>query len=210
MKIWKKGLAVLLILVLAISLCACGEKEEDKLIGTWKCEYDMTDFMNQSIASSMGDELTVDAKLVLPMTLTMNQDRSCTLAVNGEEFVASFQTYMDKMMDSLVVYMCESVGMTQEELDAVMQEQYGMNTADYCKQSFAEMLNEEDILEAMEEANSTGTYSVKDGKLVITDEDGNAEESAYTLEGDTLTLDYDGMEIADGLTVDTLTFKKAA
>ena len=38
MKIWKKGLAILLVLVLAVSLCACGKSEEDKLVGTWKCE----------------------------------------------------------------------------------------------------------------------------------------------------------------------------
>ena len=44
----------------------------------------------------------------------------------------------------------------------------------------------------------------------MTDEDGVTEEVAYTLEGDTLTLDYDGVEIVDGYTMDTVVFKKAA
>lgn len=213
MKIWKKSLAVLLILVLAISLCACGASEEDKLVGTWKCEYDMTDFANKSVAEGLGEDLEIDAEMVFPMTLTMNEDRSCTLEVDGDAFIASFQGYLEGVMDVLVDALCENAGMTREEMDAVMQEQYGMSAADYCKEMFGSMFSDEEAMaemkEQMKEASSSGTYSVKDGKLVITDEDGEAEECAYTLEGDTLTLVYDGLEVLEGLSLDTLIFKKA-
>lgn len=209
MKIWKKGLAILLVLVLAVSLCACGKSEEDKLVGTWKCEYDVTDVMNKSFNDSMGAELDIDGTMVLPMTMTMNEDRTFTLEIDSKAYVSSFQTYMDSVVNAIVAYTCDSAAMSKEDLDSLTQEQSGMSAFDYFKDLLVGDQSEEDIVKQLEEASSTGTYSVKDGKIVLADEAGETEEYAYTLEDSTLTLNFDGAEIAEGITLDTLIFKKA-
>jgi hypothetical protein len=42
---------------------------------------------------------------------------------------------------------------------------------------------------------SEATYQLKDGKLIMTSADGKTEAYPYTLSGNTLTLDWHGMEI---------------
>ena len=49
----KKYIALLLCLVMVLSLCACGAKEN--LVGTWKANINMAEAFNAEIAAS-GDE----------------------------------------------------------------------------------------------------------------------------------------------------------
>lgn len=208
MKIWKKGLAVLLILVLVVSLCACGKSEEEKLVGTWKGEFDMTDYVSNMLGESMGADLEIDEKLVMPIILTLNKDKTCSLAVDEEGYVESFKSYLNGAVNAMLNYMCDLAGMTREDLDAQIQEETGMDPADYLKEELFGAVSDEDILGDFDEAYSTGTYSVKDGKLVIVDENGETDEPTYTLDGDSLTLDLSYVEIEEGLTVGVLTFTR--
>ena len=53
----KKITALLLALVMALSLAACGSKDDSKqLVGTWQCALDLTEKMDEEMAANLGTE----------------------------------------------------------------------------------------------------------------------------------------------------------
>ena len=65
----KKITALLLALVMALSLAACGSKDDSKqLVGTWQCALDLTEKMDEEMAANLGTEYTSEVPVSLYLT----------------------------------------------------------------------------------------------------------------------------------------------
>lgn len=193
MRNWKKFAALLLALVLVLSLCACGAKEpESELYGTWKYTLDLAAAIDKELEDQLGDALTVDADLELPVTFTFQKDKTFSLVMDGADLKTSFSVYLDALKDSVVelIYsQAVEMDMTREDFDAAFDEIYGMTVADYCGQLMDSLLDDSLIEELA--TNDTGVYRVKDGKLYVAATEGELSEDVYltyTVEGDNLTI----------------------
>lgn len=69
----KKITALLLALVMALSLAACGSKDDSKqLVGTWQCALDLTEKMDEEMAANLGTEYTSEVPVSLYLTTVFN------------------------------------------------------------------------------------------------------------------------------------------
>ena len=197
----RKITAMLLCLVLVLSLCACGAKEN--LVGTWKANIELADLMNKEIAAS-GDEAMAEAmnleSFQLPLILELREDGTCTMKVDPEGMAASADKLAADLTEGLKAYfvtMLEQQGLDVEDptefltamgldLDALVAE---MKDQFLAEDTFAEFTME-------------SKYKAEDGKIYFSDDlesEINADEyNTYTLKGDTLTLDVGNMVIEEG------------
>lgn len=60
----KKLFAILLALVLALSVTACGSNDKGaELVGTWRYEMDISEYMNDQMAQALGGETVPDTAM---------------------------------------------------------------------------------------------------------------------------------------------------
>ena len=77
----KRVITVLLAVLLALSLAACGSRvETKKLAGTWTCTIDVTDRMNAAAEQALGlSAADGTAQMPLQLVLTVTEDGAYTL-----------------------------------------------------------------------------------------------------------------------------------
>ena len=77
----KKITAFLLALVMALSLAACGSKDDSKqLVGTWQCALDLTEKMDEEMAANLGTEYTSEVPVSLYLTTVFNEDGTFSMS----------------------------------------------------------------------------------------------------------------------------------
>ena len=206
--------AMILLVAMLLSLCACG-KAEKELFGTWRTEYDFSETMEEQLVSALGlEDASIDAALIVPFELTLNEDHTCKLAIDTEATTASFTTYMDALIDFIVeetYKQGEAAGATREQID----EQFasmGGDLKSYMQSMLSTETLEDQLLADYEE--QTGVWKAEDNKLFIevADEYFSADSYIeYTLEGDTLTFksaNDDGFDFAEIMSDSGLVFYK--
>ena len=70
----KKLTALLLTLVLALSLTACGSNESKQLVGTWQCTVDITSQMDTEIGGALDAEYASETPMQMFLTAVFNDD----------------------------------------------------------------------------------------------------------------------------------------
>lgn len=207
MKNWKKIAAILLVLVLSLSLCACDNSPEKKLCGTWTYKMDLATVIGQALEEQLGEPMTVDADLELPLVFTFNKDKTFSLSLDSDELKTRFGTYLEALQASVVEMMyekAEEMGMTRQDFDVAFEGLYETSVEDYCGQ-LMDALVDDSLAEDLA-TNLTGTYRVREDKLYVADSEEELSEDVYltyTLKGDTLSicavsgsaLDLDSMEV---------------
>ena len=185
------SLALVLVMIVALFAgCAASKvSDQEKLVGTWKGEMDMT----EALKGEIGDELegfemsdfkvTVVFNFTEEGTYTMSLDEaSVQQAMDG--LIAGMEGFMKNMMEE----MAKEAGMTLEDLLAAS----GMSMEDMMEMIKEELEGQDLVGEMVEDAKAEGKYQAKDGKLHRSegkDEDiDEAVYDTYTLEGDVLTL----------------------
>lgn len=198
----KKYIALLLCLVMVLSLCACGAKEN--LVGTWKANINMAEAFNAEIAAS-GDEAMAEAMKLesfdLPLILELREDGTCKLSVDNDAMAASVEKLAEALtngMKSYFVTMLEEQGLEVEDPDEFLAAM-GLDLNTLVEEMKNELLSEDTFGEFTTECK----YKAEDGKLYMSDdlesEIPTDEYNTYTLEGDTLTLDVGTMVIEEDM-----------
>ena len=201
-------LALVLMLAMMVGAFAgCGGKAGDKSGGSKKTDEELivgkwqTDLDFQKLADSMaaeGEEMMGDIDLSgVSMKLGIEFKADGTYAVEMDQ--ASAESAMKQLVEKMIPMIKEEIkqqmgGMevTDEMMDSMLA-MFGVDSWDALGEMFLQELD-------LSEANVSGKYLLKDGKLhMSTSADGDpaAEEGgAYTVSEKTLTLTLPGEEMA--------------
>ena len=198
----KKIIALTLCLILVLSLCACGAKED--LSGTWKTTLDMSAGYNaelEAVDPTMAEYLKLDS-FDVPLVMDLKADGTYTMTVDRAEL----ETVMDQVIEATtngtlayfeVILAQEGIEMDVNEALTLM----GISLDDLVAELTAE-LDSEEFYASM---GGEGKWKASDGKFYMTDSldavAGIGEYNTYVLEGDTLTLDV-GTETLDEATAE--------
>ena len=86
----KKLTALLLTLVLALSLTACGSNESKQLVGTWQCTVDITSQMDTEIGGALDAEYASETPMQMFLTAVFNDDGTFTPIESSAKKDSSF------------------------------------------------------------------------------------------------------------------------
>lgn len=158
--------------------------------GVWTCQVPV----DEEMLGIPGVSTTMD------LIIDFQNDGTMAMSVmlsDEEAFMKTLvETYVEVMYAEFASY-----GMSREESDAAMTEEYGMGVQEYIESSFGE-ISFNDMLAAMfEEMGLGGVYYMEDGNLYSgLSWDGTMSEETYTLTGDTLVIDSINQEMGMDLT----------
>ena len=196
----KKIIALTLCLILVLSLCACGAKED--LSGTWKTTLDMSAGYNaelEAVDPTMAEYLKLDS-FDVPLIMELKADGTYTMTVDRAELEVVMDQVIEATTNGTLAYF--EVILAQEGIDMEVTEAMelmGISLDDLVAELTAE-LDSEEFYESM---GGEGKWKASDGKFYMTDSldavAGIGEYNTYVLEGDTLTLDI-GTETLDEAT----------
>ena len=193
----KKIIALTLALVLVLSLCACGAKED--LSGTWKTTLDMSASYNAELVAvdpTMAEYLKLDS-FDVPLIMELKADGTYTMTVDRAELETVMDQVIEVTTNGTLAYF-EDI-LAQEGIEMDVNEALtlmGISLDDLVAELTAE-LDSEEFYASM---GGEGKWKASDGKFYMTDSldavAGIGEYNTYVLEGDTLTLDI-GTETLD-------------
>ena len=198
----KKIIALSLCLILALSLCACGAKED--LTGKWTTNINMAQVFNDEMAAAdptMAEYMAVET-FNLPLVLELKEDGTYSMTVDPTAMEATMNKLVEDMTVGLEAYFAaifaeQGLEMDVNEALAAM----GMDLDSLVAELSAELTSED----VFAEFSSEGKYKAEKGKLYMTeslDEVINpAIYNTYTLDGDTLTLEAGTEVLEDGMEI---------
>lgn len=193
----KKIIALSLCLVLVLSLCACGAKED--LTGKWTTTINMAESYNAEMAAAdptMAEYMSLDS-FNIPLVLELKADGTYTMAVDRDGMLTTATEAVAKIRSGMEAYFSEILAQQGIEMDvnealAVM----GISMDELMEELTAEM----DFDSLYDSMGGEGNWKAADGRFFMTDSlddaAGIGEYNTYVLEGDTLTLDV-GTETVD-------------
>ena len=180
MKNIKRLAALILVLVLALSLGACGKKPESELYGGWTYNFDMAEAIGKELEDQLGETVSVDAELVLPISFTFNKDNTFTLELQGDSMKQDFRAYVEVLtayVTELVYSQAEELEMSREDFDAAFQEVYGATVEEYCGEMMSDLLADDFLADLS--SKDEGVYKVNEGKLFVAETKDGFEEDVY-------------------------------
>lgn len=165
-----------------------GLVSDTTLVGTWMLEYDISEI----VVDEMGPEFDgFESSLIVPLMFEFGEDGTFKMYV-GEGL-------KDNVMEYIIEYVCEMVGMDRALLETVVVSTYGSWEAlfeEIMEEDLDDMLDE--LLEEMDGLEENAFYEVQGDRIYISDEYGNIDydDSYETFEivGDTLFIYFDSDE----------------
>lgn len=208
MKKLTKVTVLLLALVMVLSLCACGGNDAGKaLVGTWALDCDLADAMADELGSDYAD---FSAPLKLTILFDFNEDGTYKMYIDESTFTDSFNSWVDAFLDYSVDMLYdtfEAQGLTKEEADSLVMENFGMSIEDYMRETVASSLDAGALAREME---TTGNYETKGNKLYLAEGSSKIDESYYdifTVNGNKLTLELpDGVDKSEAEIIPGLSY----
>ena len=219
----KKLIALALALVMVAALfVGCGEAktpetterqltEQEKLVGVWKGEMDITDDIKEGMGEEM-ENLDLD-KLLVTVIFTVTEEGAYTLKIDEESMSAAMDTLLEAMRGYLKEGMekeAQAEGVTADQMLSAL----GM-TLDEFVDAMLDAIKEMDLGgELAKQVKAQGKCQAEEGKIYISDSvDTDPDQSvyfSYTLEGDVLTLtERTGIEGDDEILIFPVILKKA-
>ena len=183
----KKITAFLLALVMALSLAACGSKDDSKqLVGTWQCALDLTEKMDEEMAANLGTEYTSEVPVSLYLTTVFNEDGTFSMSPDLDATTESLNAYIQALKPALVELLykeAEDRGMTRDEFDSALA-----------------LFDVSTLLSDVESELDSGKYKLEDGRLYLAETDGSftqADSIGCTVSGSTMQWTDDQGALAD-------------
>lgn len=194
----KKLTAFSLCLVLILSLCACGARED--LSGTWTANLNMASYYNaelQNTDPTIAEFLTLDS-FDMPIIMDLKADGTYTMSVDRAAMESILADVLDKTRAGLEAYLADLLAQQGIEMDvndalAAM----GISMDDLLAEMTAQFTSDEFYDSQFVE----GCWKAEDGKFFSTDSlDApvvtTGEYNTYVLDGNTLSIDI-GTETLD-------------
>lgn len=152
----------------------------DTVVGLWETAVETT-------GATMGVE-GFNGAFTLVIDLTFDADGDYLMDVNEDKTVASMDAAFDKALADYVFDSLISMVGSEEEADALCQDQYGVSSREFAESSVAELKGM--LQEMMVEMVTVGEYELEGGKLYMDD-----AEVAFTKEGETMKLSTSNLEM---------------
>ena len=198
----KKITALLLALVMALSLAACGSKDDSKqLVGTWQCALDLTEKMDEEMAANLGTEYTSEVPVSLYLTTVFNEDGTFSMSPDLDATTESLNAYIQALKPALVELLykeAEDRGMTRDEFDSALADS-GL-TVESQVDSVLALFDVSTLLSDVESELNSGKYKLEDGRLYLAETDGSftqADSIGCTVSGSTMQWTDDQGALAD-------------
>lgn len=165
-----------------------GEADASELLGTWETTF--------SYAAVIEEELEVDEEFAgfhedfdLTVYLTFYDDNTFAMYIDEAETEPALKSYTESLArysTDAMYDMFKDTGMSNEELDSMMEETFGMGLYDYLIEELTSALTVEDLAGDFYE---DGVYEVKGNRLYLGEYeiDPNTYD-IFTIKGNTLTL----------------------
>ena len=190
----KRILAMILIVVLVLSMSGCGaDSDSKKLVGTWRCEKDMTRIMEQIV---FGDDAEGAARYLeltdISFTCYMEfrSDGTYQMYADEDSLRDMFDSLVDDFMKALEAYLSD---MFYEQTGVTLNLEEILELTGVTMDELLATLDVDTIIEeTLKETNREGKYAAEEGKLFTSlgleyDVDPEIYE-IYTLDGKTMTI----------------------
>ena len=229
----KKFLTVILCIVMAFSLFAfvgCDEgsdadnddekssasddeKKEAVLTGTWNADVDLSDMFTESFAEGLGEEGATMAEyftfedVVIAVELVLNEDGTYEFSADKDSIKDALEGIKDPLKKGMEKYFEDMLA--SMDMDMTVDEFLVASGVDM-DSLIDELYNDESVDSVAEEMQEEGFYKGEDGKLFMSDTEGEFDEESYAefkLSSDELKIT--SAEDDDSFAgLDSITFKK--
>lgn len=221
MKSWKKLLALLLALAMVFALAACNSKDDDgdddkktsepssqgepkpepepepepeviDITGKWSVEFDYTPIINDQMAAE-GSDVALESKFPFYLIYEVDEKEcSMSLMINKDDLSDFTTEYIDLIAESNYAT-GEAQGMSRAEVDALMEQSFGMDTMAYAEATAEQIIDS--IIELFDSAKFDAYYKIEGEKIYMDEEKDNLEDvddaaatMKFELENDKLTV----------------------
>lgn len=188
----KRMLALALVIVMILSMAGCSSGDTKKLVGTWRCEIDMTDYLMETMladSQEMAEFISLD-DVVIVYYADFKDNATACLYADEYQVADTFEQLEDDLVDALGLYMEElfyeqtGLSMTLEEI---------LELSGTSEQDLRDSLGFDAIVQEMcDGLYMEGKYKAEEGKLHISAGlDYNIDPAMYeiyTLNGNVLTI----------------------
>lgn len=202
----------------ALLLPGCGA-EQDAPVGTWRGSVDLTQPLNDEVTAAIGEELEsffCFHSFVLPCKACFTEEGTYTISFDRSGVEQALPSLRQDLRDGMYAYVACLI--RQEELDMDVDAFLalsGESVEEMTAQIFEAMDLDGTIRELLEFCSQEGTFSVRDGALMLSDSPESDPDAgichAFVLQDNTLTIAAaDGHASGIGETVYPLQLTRAA
>lgn len=182
-------LCALLVVAMMVSLTGCLDRV--KILGVWKGDLDMTEFINESITEedkSVAEYIKIE-DFKITVVFEFNSDGTYSQKVDEEAFKKTAESFKEDMKEGMIKYF--EAYLEEANVNMSVDELLAASNTDLDKM-IAEEYDDDFFKDATDSMTNEGNYEVKGGKLFLSDGADHAVDEdvydTYEIKGDTLTL----------------------
>ena len=198
----KKSIASFLCICLTLTmLLACtgcqSSGDKDKFVGDCKADVDMTDMLNNMLASDpdtaeLADYIKIDS-YVLTLNFSFGSDGSYSIAIDRDALQQTSDALLNTMKSGVITYFEDFLEQQAAENDITVEEFLEAMEVSSVEEFLTangmdldDMFDTELLLSAFDAVESSGTYEAKDGELRLTSSaDNSIDIESYEFDSDT-------------------------